>query len=562
MVNSGSLEGGECAVGGGGEVSEGRHSADGGDDAGRASRAKETASVDGDEANITHNDTFPLDKMQTLLSSPTAATQSLSTSPVPKQDESSGGSAGGNSTVTKPSTVRKLLCLYCERSFVSATLRQKHVERVHSVKQSRRISSRRQSQLTVTPCVYCDHQQPDNTLDDLFRHLVQEHSNRYFGCLTCRDRFLSPAMLADHNSANHPTKDAPSQPDTQKIQATAVEEQTTKGTEEHREDPEIDEEVTVKITRSRIKKAEEISKKPGKLRDLRSRRVKKITDHSIDNLKISSLTFDDVFDKAFFNRIKCNIEENLLHHIDGKLFKNQESETRISNFEKVSTTPQESQSSNPENFGCELSLNAVTPVASLSLNSQFGEDFESQIEYGAKPSKKKTQNKKDEEEASKKAALDKLNSLNPERSISPESFMEVREVLNEILNKVFAITEQDCESEILGENTSRCEDVRKIPRYLNLRPSSSLPTDGDIDHSDKITLICSSRETDNFELPTNPVRSENELVELSGEWARCRMYDWSKDIDKRLNLPNAKNTRNGLKVPDRNLVTILNSLSH
>jgi hypothetical protein len=28
--------------------------------------------------------------------------------------------------------------------------------------------------------------------------------------------------------------------------------------------------------------------------------VKKITDHSIDNLKISSLTFDDVFDKAFF----------------------------------------------------------------------------------------------------------------------------------------------------------------------------------------------------------------------------------------------------------------------
>ncbi|VEN58496.1 unnamed protein product [Callosobruchus maculatus] len=682
MVNSGALEGGECAVaGGGGGGVEGRHSADGGDATGRASRAKEAASVDGDKATTHTKDTVTVNKTQTLMSSSAPATP-LSTSPALKQDDTSGGSSGGSSMVVKPSTVRKLLCLYCERSFVSATLRQKHVERVHSVKQSRRISSRRQSQLTVTPCVYCDHQQPDNTLDDLFRHLVQEHSNRYFGCLTCKDRFLSLSMLADHNAAIHPSSDSPfSQPDSQKVQTTTVQEES-KGSEDPQEDPETDDEVTVKVTRSRIKKSEENGKKPGKLRDLRSRRltvkssrlalkkkegkkmslkiaetqqrkrskqldratsglkvepnsstkitdkqtksgstcvnpypefdsfyrVKKITDHSIDNLKISSLTFDDVFDKAFFNRIKCNIEENLLHHIDGKLFKNQESETRISNFEKVSTTPQESQSSSQENYGCELSLNAVTPVASLSLNSQFGEDFESQIEYGAKPSKKKTQSKKDEvhykyftrrkfqasileqkenrdlskldmwtqlvikkrqqkmvddkksakemleysscdeyknklrkeelnkildrrgpfedlkEEASKKAALDKLNSLNPDRRISPESFLEVREVLNEILNKVFTLTEQDSESEKINENTNKCEDVREIPGYLNLRPSSSLPTEGDIDHSDKITLICSSRETDNFELPSNPARLKDELVELSGEWARCRMY--------------------------------------
>lgn len=68
--------------------------------------------------------------------------------------------------------------------------------------------------------------------------------------------------------------------------------------------------------------------------------VKKITDHSIDNLRISTLTFEDVvFDKAFYNRIKCNIQENLLNHIDGKLFKNEESESRISNFEKVYILP-------------------------------------------------------------------------------------------------------------------------------------------------------------------------------------------------------------------------------
>jgi hypothetical protein len=99
--------------------------------------------------------------------------------------------------------------------------------------------------------------------------------------------------------------------------------------------------------------------------------------------------------KLFFNRIKCNIQENLLHHIDGKLFKNEESESRISNFEKNSNIPQEIQSLNTENFGCELSLNAIAPTT-LLLSNQFGDDPESQIEYGSKPSKKKTQMKKDE----------------------------------------------------------------------------------------------------------------------------------------------------------------------
>lgn len=358
----------------------------------------------------------------------------------------------------EPKPTRKLLCLYCERSFASANLRSKHVERVHSVKKNRRLSSRKQ-QLSITPCIYCDKtDSSENTLKELFRHLVDEHSDKYFGCISCEERFLTSALLSDHHAALHPTVEIP---------RTAVK---VAGTEEDDED-------SVKLTRSRVKpkldgenpKKLTVRSKNAKLKELRSKkltvkssriafnrreskrlqalakltdaqkkknrqkpenrkhtnsnkpeslndkankptsicvnpypefdnfyRVKKITDHSIDNLKISSLTFDDVFDKAFFNRIKCNIEENLLHHIDGKLFKNEESESRISNFEKVSSAQTEIPNSAQDNYGCELSLNAVTPIAALSLNSQFGEDFESQIEYGSKPSKKKTQTKKDE----------------------------------------------------------------------------------------------------------------------------------------------------------------------
>ncbi|CAH1236586.1 unnamed protein product [Diabrotica balteata] len=570
-----------------------------------------------------------------------------------------------------------LLCLYCERSFASANLRQKHVERIHSVKKNRRLSSRKQNQLTVTPCIYCEKLgSSENTLKDLFQHLINEHSDKYFGCLPCEERFVTNSLLSDHNVSHHPPVPEINEKAPAKLALT--EDRSVK-------------EVSVKLTRSKTKPKAEATDNPerakksiraknAKLKELRSKkltvkssrialnrreskrlqaisdaqkkkrqkpaergkqtnvnksepvaeksscinpypefdhfyRVKKITDHSIDNLKISSLTFDDVFDKTFFNRIKCNIEENLLHHIDGKLFKNEESESRISNFEKISTVQQEIQNSAPENYGCELSLNAVTPVASLSLNSQFGEDFESQIEYGSKPSKKKTQTKKDEvhykyftrrkfqasileqtenrdlskldmwtqlvikkrqqkiiddkktakeiqeyttcdeyknkirreelnrildrrgpfedlrEEASKKAALDKLNS-DSEDSISHESFTEVREVLNEILNRVFAMTEEVEErideqtvTIIRGQTpTDTKQDLREIPNFLNLRRSSSLTIDGEIDQSDKITLICSSQETENFELPTNQIRGKNELIELSGEWARCRMY--------------------------------------
>ncbi|CAG9854086.1 unnamed protein product [Phyllotreta striolata] len=561
----------------------------------------------------------------------------------------------------EPKSTRKLLCLYCERSFAGSNLRSKHVERVHSVKKNRRLSSRKQ-QLNVTPCIYCEKiTSGENTLKELFHHLVTEHSDRYFGCLCCEERFLTNALLSDHIAVLHPTVE---------LSKTIVEAAQL-------------EDFGVKVTRSRMKPPKEnppATSRKAKLKDLRNKkltvkssrialnrreskrlqalaklsdtqkkkkrqkpaerkqnnanksetmklnkpasicvnpypefdsffRVKKITDHSIDNLKISSLTFDDVFDKAFFNRIKCNIEENLLHHIDGKLFENEESESRISNFEKISTAQPEIQNAASDNFGCELSLNAVAPIAALSLNSQFGEDFESQIEYGSKPSKKKTQTKKDEvhykyftrrkfqasilehkenrdlskldiwtqlvikkrqqkiiddkktakeileytacdeyknkmkkeelnrildrrgpfedlrEEANKKAALDKLNSVS-EDSISQESFSEVREVLNGILNRVFAVTEQPAEAfkQATSAQTSSKSDLREIPSFLNLRRASSLHFDDEIDRSDAITLICSSQDTENFEHPSNTTRGKNELAELSGEWARCRMY--------------------------------------
>ncbi|KAH1024823.1 uncharacterized protein LOC109533104 isoform X1 [Dendroctonus ponderosae] len=555
---------------------------------------------------------------------------------------------------------RKLLCLYCERSFVSANLLQKHVERVHLVKSTRRVSARRQNTLSTTPCSHCDKLNANgHTLNDLFQHLVREHSAKYFGCLFCKERFRSSSSLSDHNIAQHFTE-APGllkEPEliprenevSTKLTRSKVRNKPEEpldveencGVSKRKKDTKLKElrtkKIAVKTSKIALKRSKRLQQQASeheaqkKRRDRKSHyetsssnkslekskalcvnpypefdsyfRVKKITDHSIDNLKISSLTFDDVFDKAFFNRIKCNIEENLLNHIDGKLFKNEESENRISNFEKISSITQEVQSSSADNYGCDISLNAITPAPSLSLNSQFGEDFELQIEYGSKPSKKRPQVKSDEvhykyftrrkyqasilqqkenrdlskldmwtqmvvkdrqekvinkqknakqiqeyvscqeyiskakreelnkildrrgpfedlkEEASKKAAFDKLNSSSGS-DVSQEVFTDVREVVNDLLNRVYDAVKDDKDA----SDSSCIElDQRPIPEHLNLRRQTS-STQEEIDQSDKIALICSSQETENFELPTNTVRAKNELVELTGEWARSRMY--------------------------------------
>lgn len=573
---------------------------------------------------------------------------------------------GGNKT----KSVRKLLCLFCDRTFVSANLRQKHVERVHSLKSARRVSARRQNALSSTPCDHCDNlNSSEHTLNDLFQHLVQEHSNKYFGCLPCSERFSSSLHLANHNTSQHAIINKSLDSDSSSLtlsgsddaavphkltrsklrnktrdESSPVEEKGSKQKKNTKKMGEIrTKKMSIKTSKVALKRSKRLqqhakdktlqkkkrrekrlssatksesasnSKQTGeKLRNSSINpypefdnfyRVKKITDHSIDNLKISSLTFDDVFDKAFFNRIKCNIEENLLHHIDGKLFKNEESENRISNFEKVTSATQEAQNSNSDNYGCTVSLNAVTPASSLSLNSQFGEDFESQIEYGSKPSKKRTQLKSDEvhykyftrrkyqasilqqkenrdlskldmwtqmvikerqqnimhkkksvkelqeyatgeeykskikreelnkildrrgpfedlkEEASKKAAFDKLNSSSG-NDISQEDFTDVREILNDLLTRVYDLVKDD---DGPTDASSKDIDQREIPAYLDLRRKTSSFYE-EFDKSDKIALICSSQETENFELPTNKARARNELIELTGEWARSRMY--------------------------------------
>lgn len=626
-----------CVVKNTGEILAARDSSSSGSDQGeRNSGLNEESTSSGAETSDNFDSktslfcSLPLNKVQEVLSAN-------------KTEEDS-----KNKKISK-----KLLCLYCERSFVTPNLKLKHVDRCHSIKQERRFSTRFQNQPSITACSFCSKLNHSNhSLNDLFHHLLKNHSNKYFGCLPCEERFQTSALLQEHNSAFHGILVTP-KPERTKYLLIRT---NPKREEEERNKNKAD--LKSKVQKSQIHQRnlrrtkqiqvkqlqnKKISVKSGKLGVRRTTRLqtkilettknikkrskhklkseqdrppqrpafnfsfdnifttyKKITDHSIDNLRISSLTFDDVFDKAFFNKIKCNIQENLLNHLDGKLFKNEESESRISNFEK--TNPQiDFQPGASENYGCEISLNAATPIPPVST-PQLGEDLESHIEYGSKASKKKSVIKKDEvhykyftrrkyqatllenkenrdlskldmwtqlivkkrqqkilndtktekekleytkcdeykmkvqrdeldrildkrgpfedlkEEASKMAALDKLN-LNYE--VNSAIFSEVRSVLNELLENVLRKVTPISESSIKIEPVVS-ED--EIPCFLDLRRASLGSQEPVIDQSDKITLICSSQETENFEALDATPRDNDEPVELTGEWARSRIY--------------------------------------
>lgn len=544
----------------------------------------------------------------------------------------------------------KLLCLYCERTFVTPNLKLKHVDRCHSVKQERRCSSRFQNQQSATACGFCNTLNNTNhSLNDLFQHLVNNHPTKYFGCITCEERFPSLNLLQEHNLQLHggnltrkidnktrfknknKTKDDHHQHhhhhqqqieyktriQNRKVQSKHLQQNKKVGVKSVKLGVKRTTRLQTKILEMSAKNMKKRSK--AKLRNdaLTSKRderpqqrptfnfsfdnlfttYKKITDHSIDNLRISTLTFDDVFDKAFFNKIKCNIQENLLNHLDGKLFKNEESESRISNFEKTNPQVDFQPGNNLENYGCEISLNAATPIPSTSsTTTQLGDDIESQIEYGSKASKKKNVIKKDEvhykyftrrkyqatllenkenrdlskldmwtqlviktrqqkiinesktekemleytkcDEYKSKLQREELNRILDKRgpfedlkieaskmaavqNADNEIFTEVRDVLNDLIENVLLI---NSETLIKSETASNeIDDENEMPSFLNLRRKTSNSNDQIIDQSDKITLICSSQETENFEENSIP-RKSDEIVELTGEWARSRIY--------------------------------------
>lgn len=104
----------------------------------------------------------------------------------------------------------RIMCLFCDRTFVSNMLLQKHTERSHHISSNRRCSSRNVEQVTAVNfhpgCNICSKNsniQTATNLNALFNHLLDEHAVKYFACRVCQIRFSTNDLLVIHNRDEH-----------------------------------------------------------------------------------------------------------------------------------------------------------------------------------------------------------------------------------------------------------------------------------------------------------------------------------------------------------------------
>lgn len=140
---------------------------------------------------------LPLDKVAFVLQNcqTSESTTSRLSSGSPSNPPSTQKSK--SSSCTTPPV--RLLCLYCDRKFLSISLRQRHTERVHQLGGRR---SERNSRKPSQNCQYCSEKCAD-TLETLFQHMISNHGDKYHACVQCLTRYPTREALMGHMSETH-----------------------------------------------------------------------------------------------------------------------------------------------------------------------------------------------------------------------------------------------------------------------------------------------------------------------------------------------------------------------
>ena len=233
-------------------------------------------------------------------------------------------------------TIRHL-CLYCDRKFLSISLRQRHTDRVHQLGAGRR--SERNSRKAQN-CQYCSDNCDDN-LEILFKHMAVKHKEKYHACLQCSTRYSNRDALAAHLAEVHCNS------------------------KENEKKLPIFKEPATPVPRNLQREIEKIKEEKSATSKL-----------SLCVKEVISNPGSPEFDSSFYSSVSCNIRENLLHHLDGKL---QAAGSASEAKAQVAT----GQSYEPRPI--DISLTAATPVDNSEPGG--GEVYENSSEYAQKPGK-------------------------------------------------------------------------------------------------------------------------------------------------------------------------------
>ncbi|XP_076298766.1 uncharacterized protein LOC143217918 isoform X2 [Lasioglossum baleicum] len=312
---------------------------------------------------------LPLDKVASVLQN-CQTSDSAGPQLPPSPSSSSSSSQGTKFSFKPPSPTVRHLCLYCDRKFLSISLRQRHTERVHQQGGGRR--SERNSRRPSQNCQYCSDKCAES-LEGLFQHMVGNHGDKYHACVQCSTRYPNRETLVCHISENH-----------------GGNVDRNLQTQEKMKEPAPIKELVTQSTRD---KPESLSPKelrpeePGHEHRTESILLKPI----VPTKDIFSNPGSPEFDSSFYSSVSCNIRENLLHHLDGKL-QSSSSSMATPTSSIVDTKPQQQQqqqtfyehSINQIQLPIDISLTAATPVYSKEYSN---EDYENSSEYAQKPGK-------------------------------------------------------------------------------------------------------------------------------------------------------------------------------
>lgn len=356
-------------------------------------------------------------------------TPSPTPTPTPTPTPSSSASPSSTSSPA-PSTSPKStsptvrhLCLYCDRKFLSISLRQRHTERVHQLKGVGR-RSERNSRKSSQNCQYCTDKSsscgPGDNLEGLFQHMITCHSDKYHACIPCSTRYSTKEALNVHTRDFHSnssgtvnverTTSSSELLDRSKDIATVKESLCTRDLPEQQTHQSYDDKRRIEISSTTATTTITNTTTTTTITTTTTAATStklNIFPRLLANKDLSNPASPE-FDSSFYSSVSCNIRENLLHHIDGKLLSNSSiNETKQlppqlpqppPNSQSHSQSQSQTQSQSQQHyqtfhepvsqiqFPIDISLTAATPVDSKEYSPS--DKCENSIsKYAQKPGK-------------------------------------------------------------------------------------------------------------------------------------------------------------------------------
>lgn len=462
---------------------------------------------------------LPLDKIAPVLQS-YEPTQATSTSRVSSKTPPKSSSSP---------TVRHL-CLYCDRKFLSISLRQRHIERVHQFGGGRR--SQRNPSKSTRSCQYCSEKCADS-LDGIFQHMTTCHGDKYHACIPCNTRYSTREALMLHETDVHDLLDKSKDSAVIKI-------------ESHH--------VTRDALTQNIRDLTQQDKSEGDKRfeHKHCRRTETTAVSTSTKLNIfaripptneTSNCDGSDFDSSFYSSVSCNIRENLLHHLDGKLQNNANTNASLITHEPKPQLQQHWQTFHDPisqiQLPIDISLTAATPVDSKDY--PISNKCDNSSEYAQKPDKPNRA-------YPRRVSFEKYNF--PPKYDGKEQWVGFIQDLSKfdistqlILKKKQQLIKDKIVGEIIDDDLffspTKSEATINVTRLEDVVTTASA-TITIVKSSDKLSEIqdkksqstAFSEEFENFmslrrsDVPSpNIVINENVIcAELTGEWSRPRVY--------------------------------------